>query len=222
LPSAAFFAQSLVNIIRRTDPEYEANSVGSAFAGIATDVEMLISGRQGLVGAVADLVHQPQGLKPTHSHFAAVSLFDLILTTNYDTLFEEADQLQADARAVISTELTNTSLPNRAIVKVHGSADFPDSLVLTEREILMLDHIRPCLWRAIRELLASRLVVVIGSSLRDPSIVRLFSEAGPKVSGYFVVPKFWDTTIARVRGWKLECIHSDADSFFDALAVARG
>ena len=61
----------------------------------------------------------------------------------------------------------------------------------------------------------------MGSSLRDPSIVRLFTEAGVGVSGYFVVPEFWGTTVARLRAWNLECIKSDAASFFRALTAAR-
>lgn len=216
LPSAAFFAQSLVKIVRESVPGYEANPVGSAFAGVATDVEGL-AGRPGLVSAVADLVRSPQGLSPTRAHVAAVKLFNLILTTNYDMLFEEADRLDGSGRLVISSEIDDVALPERAIVNIHGRADTPESLVLTEREILLMDQERPHLWRALRDLLSRKIVVVVGSSLRDPSIVRLFSAAGPSVSGYFVVPEFWETTVARLRGWNLECIRSDADSFFGAL-----
>jgi hypothetical protein len=221
LPSAAFFAQSLIRIVRSTFPEYEANPVGSAFAGLATDVEGLAGGRAGLVEAVVGLVSPPQGLQPTPAHFMAVDLFDQIVTTNYDTLFEQADRTRGNSRPVLSSEIAGESLPDRAILNLHGSIDQPDSLVLVEREVLLLDQARPRLWRAVRDLLARKLVVVVGSSLRDPSIVRLFTEAGPHVSGYFIVPEFWGTTVARLRGWNLECIGADAESFLKALARER-
>lgn len=217
LPSAAFFAQSLIRTVRRSFPAYEANPVGSAFAGIATDVEGLAAGRAGLIEAVVGLMQPPQGLTPTSAHLKAVELFDQIVTTNYDMLFEEADQARGNARRVISSEIDGESIPDRAIVKLHGSASQPESLVLAEREVLLLDQARPRLWRAVRNLLASKLVVVVGSSLRDPSVVRLFTEAGPDISGYFVVPEFWGTTVTRLRAWNLECIRADAASFFSAI-----
>lgn len=218
LPSAAFFAQTLIQNVRKSFPAYEANPVGSAFAGIATDVEGLSAKRPGLVETVVNLLRPPQGLEPTPAHIAAVDLFDQIVTTNYDTLFEQADQLQGNVRSIISGEIGGDSIPDRVIVNLHGSASQPESLVLTERDVLMLDKTRPRLWRTVMDLLRRKLVVVVGTSLRDPSVVRLFTEAGPTVSGYFVVPEFWDTTVARVRAWNLECIRSDAASFFSALS----
>ncbi|APR78832.1 Hypothetical protein A7982_04179 [Minicystis rosea] len=151
----------------------------------------------------------------------AVDLFDQIITTNYDMLFEGADQKLGNARAVISSEIDGESIPARAIVNLHGSAKQPKSLILTERDVLLLDGSRPRLWRAVRDLLANKLVVVVGSSLRDPSVVRLFTEVGSGMSGYFVVPELWETTIARLRAWNLECIRSDARSFFRALDEQR-
>lgn len=221
LPSVAFFAQSLIQVIRKSFPEYGANPVGSAFAGIATDVEGLATGRAGLVDAVLSLIRPPQGLQATPAHLVAVDLFDQIITTNYDMLFEGADQERGNARAVISGEIDGDSIPDRAIVNLHGAANQPNSLILTERDVLLLDRTRPRLWAAVRSLLASKLVVVVGSSLRDPSIVRLFTEVGSSVSGYFVVPEFWETTVMRPRVWNLECIRSDARSFFSALADQR-
>lgn len=219
LPSAAFFGQKLMHVIREKFPDYEANLVGSALAGIATDVQSVV-GRKGLIRAVEGLVKQPQGLQPSTAHYRALDLFDQVVTTNYDMLFEEAEKMRGGARRVINAEIDVDSIPERAIVNLHGSVSQADSLVLTESEVLLLDKMRPRLWNAVCQLLKSKLVVVLGSSLRDPSIVRLFTEAKPAVPGYFVVPEYWDTTVSRVGGWNLQCLRADAEGFFASLKQA--
>ncbi len=155
LPSASAFAQSMIKLVQKEFPGYEANPVGSAFAGIATDVEGLPQGRDGLVGVVSGLVRAPQGLQPTPAHLDAVDLFNQIVTTNYDMLFEEAARSRGRDLPIISNEINGESLPDRAIVNLHGSVRQPESLVLTEQDVLLLDQARPRLWRAVRELLVS-------------------------------------------------------------------
>lgn len=61
-------------------------------------------------------------------------------------------------------------------------------------------------------------MLVVGSSLRDPSLIRLFTEVGEQVSGYFVGPGLGKTAAARLSAWNLRCIDSGADPFFAALA----
>ena len=224
LPSAAAFAQSLLKLVQKYAPAYEANPVGTALAGIATDVENLPDGRAGLLAVVQQLVHPPQGLEPTRAHADAVQLFDTIVTTNYDTLFEKAAAASGRLFTVTSNELAVEEPPRPGIVNLHGQCSASDlrSLVLTERDVLLLDRNRPLLWNMARQLLATRLVIVLGSSLRDPSVVRLFTEALPGISGYFVAPKFWPTTARRVRAWNLECIETDAAGLFQALFDAVG
>ena len=53
---------------------------------------------------------------------------------------------------------------------------------------LLLDRTCPNLWQAILDLFATKLVIVVGTSLRDPSIIRLFTEASDRMSGFFVAP----------------------------------
>jgi hypothetical protein len=221
LPSAAFFAQRLVQLMRERFPDYEASTVSSAFSGIATDVEGLPAGRAGLLNAVVGLVRPRHGVEPTDAHRNALLVFDQIITTNYDALFEDADLACDTPHEIISAEIGTDSLPERVIVNLHGSVKQPDSLVLNEREVLLLDQQRPRLWKAVRELLAGKTVIVVGSSLRDPSIVRLFSETGRGVSGYFVVPEYHQTTATRLRAWNLECIQADAEGFFGLLAKQK-
>jgi hypothetical protein len=86
--------------------------------------------------------------------------------------------------------------------------------------ILALDKTRSQLWESVRLLLGNRSLVVIGTSLRDPSIFRLFTEARSETPGFFVVPKFFHATAKRLQAWNLECIDAEADSFLTSLVEA--
>lgn len=218
LPSAAAFADHLSQVLYKKDPGYVVSPSGAAFAAIASDLEASMS-REFLLQEVGKLLDPPQGLQPTVAHTKAVGLFDLIFTTNWDSLFEEAAAAQGKPLSVISEEIP-LYLPDRALIKLHGSLSNPGSLLLTESDVLSMDKNRARLWAAARNMLRDRTLVVVGTSLRDPSIFRLFDEAQPRSPGYFVVPKFFAATAARLRAWNLQCIDADADSFFTKLADA--
>jgi hypothetical protein len=220
LPAASVFVEHMAQILYVADPDYGVSPVGSAFSAIAADVQATTS-RDYLVREVQKLVDPPQGIRPTAAHLQAVNLFDLICTTNWDHLFEDAATAQGQSFAVISGE-TTAPLPPRAIVKLHGSFAEPDSLLLTEADIYGMDKTRPQLWQSLRELLRGRTLVVVGSSLRDPSVVRLMHEAERRVAGYYVCRRVFVATAARVRAFGLECITADADAFFAQLSAKVG
>jgi hypothetical protein len=213
-PSALLFTERLKQIMRDSAPDYNPDSWSGTPAAISTDFEATL-GRQSLEATAAALTSVLPHVLPTYAHREAVRLFDYIITTNFDTLFEKAG-----AQAVIFQEPDDERLPAAAVLKLHGSADAPSSLVLIEREVLTLDMRRPRLWGAVLDLLRTRPALVIGSSLRDPSLIRLFTEAGDKVSGYFIGPGLGKTAAARLGAWNLQCIDSGADPFFTALARA--
>jgi len=215
LPSSYAFSQRLIQMVRELDPSYDVNPTGTAFAGIATDLEAS-RGRQYLVNAISDLIHPPQGIEPTAAHIKAITLFDQIITTNYDDLFETAVLSQHIETSIVTNELKN-SLQHRTLVKLHGSANVPESLLLTERDVFMLDQNRPKLCKSLQEELRHKMVVVVGASLRDPSIVRLLSEVGDELRGYFIVPYLWKSTPERLRPWNLKCIQMDANTFMTEL-----
>jgi hypothetical protein len=217
LPSTAAFSERLAQLVREAEPEYAFSPAASAFAAIATDLETLRD-RRFVTDAVRDLVQPPQNPGPTVAHLHAVRLFPQIITTNLDRLFERAAQEQQLNTAEIAGAFTGTILPERTIVKFHGSFDRPESLVITERDIAMLDKDQSRLWSAVVQVLREKTVIVVGSSLRDPSIVRLFAETGDRMNGFMVSPAMLPSTVARVRKWGLECIESRSDDFLVALA----
>jgi hypothetical protein len=60
---------------------------------------------------------------------------------------------------------------------------------------------------------------VVGSSLHDPSLVRLLLEAEPATCGWFVAPGVSPAAARRLESWNLATIDADADGFMGALAI---
>ncbi|MGF6655362.1 hypothetical protein OKW34_005952 [Paraburkholderia youngii] len=216
MPTALAFAEYLKEAIREIEPSYPDQ--GHSFASIAADYEAL-AGREQLVAKIRDMLHPPQGLRATQAHRAAVRTFRQILTTNWDSLFESALNAEEDNRPVIANPAE--SLPGEGcLVKLHGTLGDLPTLLLTESDISRMDQSRGTMWRQAADLMQDCTIVVVGTSLRDPSMIRLFEEASPALRGYFVAPSIDLATRARLARWNLSCIESTADDFFAMLSVA--
>ncbi len=218
LPSATAFAERIWGAINRIDPEYSISKAGSVLAGLAADYEAL-SGRVQFVEILRDLMDPPQGIAPTLAHLSAARLFPLIFTTNYDNLFEMALAAEKVDSTIIVNE-RDEEIPKQALVKLHGTFEEPESLIISENDIAMFDKNRPQVWQSTIDILKDKKIVIVGSSLRDPSILRLFNEVGHDMSGYFIAPDLMVSTPSRLKGFNLQCIKMNADEFFKALTQA--
>lgn len=214
LPSAAAFVDAMVERIRSVDDEYTPASSGTLFNAVATDYVSLL-GTTELHTLAKRLLIPAFAAEPTIAHRISVRLFDAVLTTNFDTLLEQA------------CESEDLSPPPRQtnggrIVKLHGSIDAPETLILTENNIADLEKNQPQLWADALDLLTTRTLLSVGTSLRDPSIVRLLQACQPNLRGWVVLPEFSKADEIRLAKWGLTAIRGDADNVLEALAVAVG
>jgi hypothetical protein len=217
MPSAAALVQYLTDTIREIDATYLG---APTVAGVAADLEALTS-RQTLVEKIRSLLDPPQGLTETTAHASAARFFDLIVTNNWDDLFEQALRTNGDDRAIL-TEESVTPIPDRALVKLHGTLQRPQTLLLTEGDIASMEVTRRQLWSGTRDALRSRPAVVVGTQLRDPSIVKLFHEARPLKGGYFVTPTVNETVQARLKAFNLQAVAITAEAMFERLRWDAG
>jgi hypothetical protein len=217
LPSAAAFIEAMVERIRRADQSYWPPASGSLFFAVATDLEALL-GRPELEQTV-DLLVRPDFL-PAESpvHTAALDLFDLVLTTNYDELLEQS--ARGSGRPVITGDRDGIDLGRPAIVKLHGTISDPPRLLLTEADLAGVEHAYPALRAALREQLATRPLIAVGTSLRDPSIVALLESCGPDLRGWAVADGFALASRARLKRWNLVPLEADAGVFLATLQQA--
>lgn len=127
-----------------------------------------------------------------HRELATMPYLRDIITTNWDTYFEE----ECLATPFTSGgDFTFHEMPGRRVYKIHGSISTLSTLVLTEADYSRrLDELREnVLGGALRQILATKTVVFIGYSLRDWNFRRLYDALRADMGtlaprAYFVSP----------------------------------
>jgi Domain of unknown function (DUF4062)/SIR2-like domain len=217
-PSAQALIELLASKMRAKGDQASPGAFGGSMQEVAENFE-LAYGRESLVATITEGLSAPQDVKPTQAHRLAVSLFNIVLTTNFDGLFEaackEAGINYTDVADDRNVPLVQDEL---AIVKIDGSLTDPSSLVLTVRDAAMLRSRKERLWESIARELGRSTLIVVGSSLRDVNSKSLIQLAHARPSGYVVAPNLQSFDIKRIERVGLRPIDSDADAFLEALA----
>jgi hypothetical protein len=133
-----------------------------------------------------------------------------IVTTNYDHLLEMA----------VGTEDQPSVLPGNAvsengrwILKLHGTLDNPDSIVLTRDDYLNLPQNSGALFGIVQAMLMTKHMLFTGYSLTDDSFHRVIHEvrrarpghSGSKIGTVFTL--FEDSLLTELWGEDLDIIH---------------
>lgn len=113
-------------------------------------------------------------IRATPSHAALVRLnLPLLFTTNYDELIEAAyAEVGQQLRVTISEEqfrARRAEKPDRHLVKIHGSIDQPESIVLTRSDYARSRAARGEMLGSLRSEMAESSFLFIGFSLSDPN-----------------------------------------------------
>jgi hypothetical protein len=120
-----------------------------------------------------DVGRQPF-IQLTPSHAALVRLdLPLLFTTNYDELIEAAYQQATLPLRVSVSEAQflarRTEKPARHLVKLHGSIDQPDTIVLTRSDYAQARFERKEMFSYLRGEMAETAFLFVGFSLSDPN-----------------------------------------------------
>lgn len=113
-------------------------------------------------------------IRATPSHTALVRLdLPLLFTTNYDELIEAA---YLDAGRPLRVSITEAQFkarraekPQRHLVKLHGSIDQPDTIVLTRLDYARARADRTEMLSSLRSEMADTAFLFVGFSLSDPN-----------------------------------------------------
>ena len=96
------------------------------------------------------------------------------VTTNYDTLFEQATSTANRRCAVLPTEPVIDQ--DRWLLKLHGSIEQPDEIVLTRGDYLGLPERSGALFGVLQAMLMTRHMLFVGYSLTDDTFHRVMHE----------------------------------------------
>jgi hypothetical protein len=120
--------------------------------------------------AVAEMLRGYRHHSLSHALLAALPV-EAVVTTNYDLLFEEASA--AAGFPVRALPERPRREDRRWVLKMHGSVDAPDEIVLTREDYLRYEERRAALAGIVQALLITRHMLFVGFALRDPNFHRI-------------------------------------------------
>jgi len=100
-----------------------------------------------------------------HSLLANIP-FDAVVTTNYDTMFEDAVRGATQSIYSIPYEVARKST-SKWILKLHGDVKHPEDIVLTREQVDSYDDRRKALSGIVQALLITKHMLFVGFSLQD-------------------------------------------------------
>ncbi|MBN1347104.1 MAG: SIR2 family protein [Phycisphaerae bacterium] len=175
-----------------------------------------------LANKISDLIPRDLDISPHHN--AAAAVFKTTITTNWDLLFENAyAEAGKEYRVVSCDDEANAIRHDREmVIKMHGSADRPTTLVATSHQYELYHKTHAKLLERVAELLRDKVVVFAGYGLRDEHIRRLVSSVHENQAAWskaaYAIGLF-DEVRTRVlvhRG--ITVINCDVAAFFPELA----
>jgi len=109
----------------------------------------------------------------THALLANLSVAESV-TTNYDTLFEEASEAAGYETAALP--YASVEGAHRWLLKMHGCVNHPEDIVLTREDFLRYADRRGALAGIVQALLITRHMLFVGFSLTDDNFLRIADE----------------------------------------------
>lgn len=126
--------------------------------------------------AVAKIIGEAGVPSLGHNILAALGCREAV-TTNYDSLYERAVEMQRGSHGVANVLPWEQPLPGRQwILKMHGDVARPESIVLTRQQFVAYDADTRPAGAFLQTLLLTRHVLFVGASLTDDNVVRLAYE----------------------------------------------
>lgn len=159
-----------------------------------------------------------------HICLTKVPHFHHIITTNYDTLIEDA--YGEDRCYVVRTTDDCVNLPNdkTIIYKIHGDFKSKDHILLTKQDYtnFFSNNDEPLLWNYIRSLLLTKDILFMGYSLEDENIFSLIQEIHKYLKAetrkyFFIAPGLKYHKIGRLAKTNITYFDAKAEDLFPVL-----
>lgn len=165
---------------------------------------------------------RPKSLK-THQQLAQIPFIEHVITTNYDSLFEQA--YGTDKLHVVTSgkQLPYQEYAKTTLYKVHGSLENLDSLLITEDDYhAFYAKSDKVLWAFIESLMVSHTLLFVGYGLEDPNVVGLFMQLLDALGGnmrnvYLVAPGLHPLNIDRLARRNVTYIDATGEELVEEL-----
>ena len=219
LPSANTLREMIINDCSDEEKVYFENQSLSEVAST------FVALRNGSRNQLHNILQKSIDITPTslksHQLVSEIPQIDIIITTNYDRLFEEAYGRE------ISTIINDSQIPlatkRTQLYKIHGDIQFPESIVLTTNDYtdFFRNHNKP-MWNKVKTLLAEKTIVFIGYSISDQNIDFLFENVINDLGSfqkepYLIAPNLPRHILTRLSQKNVNYINMTGLNFIEAV-----
>ncbi|MCP4542430.1 MAG: hypothetical protein GY832_35350 [Chloroflexi bacterium] len=217
LPSGTQLAQELAHRASLGDMS------GLPLPDVAQAYE-LERGHHSLISYLIDRIDSPAYVPLRSHHLIAALPFKRIITTNWDNLLEDAfKQARRPFEKIVRDEsVAYASEEKTMLIKLHGSIEQKDTLVVTGDDYYDVFTRLPEIANLVRSYFATKTLLFVGFGLADEDFKRLYHEVvrnlGKHKRRAYAVQL--DPNSITVKYWQqknVEIINADATEFLEAL-----
>lgn len=180
--------------------------------------------RNHLIKVLRDVFNKKPTSLQVHENIAKIPHLKNIITTNYDTLFEDA---LGDTGEVI---LENNHIPymdpkKRQVFKIHGDLNHIDRIILKKtdyNDFFKNNSENDIYWNLIKERLSTNVVMFIGYSLDDSNISVIFDKIIDSIGDdmkdvYFIAPNLSEPKKTKLIKKNIKYIESKGEEIFKEI-----
>lgn len=158
-----------------------------------------------------------------HNLIKSIPHFKNIITTNYDSSFEN---VYPDNHNIIlkDSDCTYIDRLKTNIFKIHGDLSAPDSIVITKSDYRHTydKGNNTVFWTKIKDLLASNSVLFIGYSLEDDNILSILESITDALGSnrkemFLIAPDWKEHKKQKLSSFAVKYFNDTADNFFNQL-----
>ncbi|MFJ7185580.1 SIR2 family NAD-dependent protein deacylase [Lysinibacillus xylanilyticus] len=219
MPSANTLRDLIINNCTEEEKGYFENQSLSEVA--STFVDMRNGSRNELHKILQSAIDiEPKSIN-AHQLIADIPQINLIVTTNYDKLFEEA--YGRDISPIITDSQLPLATKRTQLYKIHGDINVPESIVLTSTDYtnFFRNQNKP-LWNKIKTLLAEKTIIFLGYSLSDQNIDFLFENVINDIGSfqkepYLVAPNLPKHILNRLSQKRINYIDMTGEKFTEKI-----
>lgn len=187
-PSSKILSDRIYSILDEEYKEYGRELAKTSEALVVQDQ----NSRERLNDVIVDAF---SNLKPSkfHENLLMIPHIRTIITTNYDTLIEQAYSVRYFQSITNDTELARAIPNNVQLLKIHGDLKHLDDIIITESDYrhFLDEKPNPLLWNRVITEFTTKHVVFVGYSAEDANVLTLIEQvrryAGDAVKKMFII-----------------------------------
>ncbi|MFE4123980.1 SIR2 family protein [Priestia sp. YIM B13486] len=169
MPNVNKIQEEILNLCTEEEREY-LQKINDLSDMTGNFVEMRNGSRNDLNRVLNKIINIDPISLSTHNLLTEIPQINTIVTTNYDTLFEEAYGRS------LSTIIQNSNIPyvddrQVKLYKIHGDIKQPDTIIITKNDYTnFFRRENEPIWNKIKSLIAEKTILFVGYSLSDQNI----------------------------------------------------